>query len=142
MPFTETDTKKIQPEELEVAESVIEPLFLFALVWSVGCTTDSDGRVKFSLFLKDLVRAKNVRTQFPEEGDIYEWEYVVEQKQFVLWSQRNANFQIDAKNAYHEIMVPTSDSTRNIQLMKTLMTNSKHVLCPGPTGTGKTLNIF
>lgn len=60
----------------------------------------------------------------------------------MLWSQRSANFQIEAKYAYHEIMVPTSDSNRNIYMMKTLMLNSKHVLCPGPTGTGKTLNIF
>lgn len=39
-------------------------------------------------------------------------------------------------------MIQTADSTRNIYLMKMLMLNNKHVLCPGPTGTGKTQNIF
>lgn len=52
------------------------------------------------------------------------------------------NFQVDQKLAYHEIMIPTSDSTRNTHLLRLLITNNKHVLNPGPTGTGKTQNIF
>jgi dynein heavy chain len=48
---------------------------------------------------------------------------------------------IDLKAQYHEIMIPTSDSARNIYFMKLLITNEKHVLNVGPTGTGKSLNI-
>jgi dynein heavy chain len=39
-------------------------------------------------------------------------------------------------------MVPTIDSTRNIYLMKLLLTNDSHVCFPGPTGTGKSLNAY
>ena len=39
-------------------------------------------------------------------------------------------------------MIPTADSTRNIYLLKLLLENNKHVMNPGPTGTGKTQNIF
>jgi dynein heavy chain len=45
---------------------------------------------------------------------------------------------VDNKLAYHEIMIPTADSTRNIYLLKLLLENNKHVMNPGPTGTGKT----
>jgi dynein heavy chain len=38
-------------------------------------------------------------------------------------------------------MIPTGDSARNIYLLKLLITNEKHVLNVGPTGTGKSLNI-
>ena len=38
-------------------------------------------------------------------------------------------------------MVPTDDSIRMKYLMKKLLVNGKHVLTPGPTGTGKTVNI-
>ena len=38
-------------------------------------------------------------------------------------------------------MIPTSDSARNIYLLKLLISNEKHVLNVGPTGTGKSLNI-
>lgn len=39
-------------------------------------------------------------------------------------------------------MIPTSDSTRNTYLLNLLLANNKHVMNPGPTGTGKTQNIF
>jgi dynein heavy chain len=42
---------------------------------------------------------------------------------------------------YGEIVVPTFDSIRMLYLKKLLISNNKHVLCPGPTGTGKTVNI-
>ena len=42
---------------------------------------------------------------------------------------------------YHEIMIPTTDSVRNIFFLKLLITNEKHVMNVGPTGTGKSLNI-
>ena len=38
-------------------------------------------------------------------------------------------------------MVPTFDSIRMKYLKKLLIMNKKHVLSPGPTGTGKTVNI-
>ena len=38
-------------------------------------------------------------------------------------------------------MIPTADSARNIFLLKLLITNGKHVLNVGPTGTGKSINI-
>lgn len=67
--------------------------------------------------------------------------YDVEQKQYTLWQLTNKNFVIDQKLQYHEIMIPTSDSARNLYLLKLLITNDKNVLNVGPTGTGKSLNI-
>jgi len=37
--------------------------------------------------------------------------------------------------------VPTFDSIRMKYIKKLLVTNGKHILSPGPTGTGKTVNI-
>jgi dynein heavy chain len=62
--------------------------------------------------------------------------------QFVGWQESFANFDIDPKLQYHEVMVPTIDSTRNIFITKILLNNKFHVMCPGPTGTGKSLNLY
>jgi len=48
---------------------------------------------------------------------------------------------VDIKLNYSEIVVPTVDSVRMKYLKKLLLTNNKHVLTPGPTGTGKSVNI-
>jgi dynein heavy chain len=48
---------------------------------------------------------------------------------------------MDSKLQYHEIMIPTGDSARNLYLLKLLISNDKNVLNVGPTGTGKSLNI-
>lgn len=48
---------------------------------------------------------------------------------------------VDTKLNYSDIVVPTVDSIRTKYLGGILLLNSKHVLMPGPTGTGKSVNI-
>ena len=50
-------------------------------------------------------------------------------------------YNVDIKLSFNEIVVPTVDSIRMKFLTKLLILNSKHCLTPGPTGTGKTVNI-
>jgi dynein heavy chain len=42
---------------------------------------------------------------------------------------------------YEEIVVPSIDSVRLVYIFQLLVLHGKHVLCPGPTGTGKSVNI-
>jgi dynein heavy chain len=48
---------------------------------------------------------------------------------------------VDIKNSYNEIAVPTVDSIRMKFFLRILVLNGKHCLNPGPTGTGKSVNI-
>jgi dynein heavy chain len=59
----------------------------------------------------------------------------------VIWTDTVQPYFVDNKLAYNEIVVPTFDSIRMKYLKKILIMNKKHVLSPGPTGTGKTVNI-
>jgi hypothetical protein len=36
----------------DVKMQMVEGMFLFAMVWSVGCTTDGPGRDKFNVFFR------------------------------------------------------------------------------------------
>lgn len=84
---------------------------------------------------------EHTKVEFPETGLIYGYHFNQEERKYVPWEETNKNTIIDQRLQYHEIMIPTSDSARNIFLLKLLITNEKNVMNVGPTGTGKSLNI-
>jgi dynein heavy chain len=62
--YWDSEIRKISPEEIEDLEHMLEPLFLFSLVWSIGCTTNLDGRDKFDKKLRELMGNDN-KYKFP-----------------------------------------------------------------------------
>ncbi len=77
---------------------------------------------------------------YPEEGNIYDYEFKDKESEWFSWTKSIENFEIDQKLAYHEIAIPTKDSYRNKHLIKILLQQNHHILTLGPTGTGKSLN--
>lgn len=137
-PYIESDTNKVLDTDVEDLEQSIEQLFVFALVWSVGCTTDLVGREKFSQKLRGMLSQK---VGIPDTGLVYDYKWDMDKKEWVIWTLTQPEYAVDNKLSYGEIVVPTFDSIRMQFLKRLLLTNKKHVLCPGPTGTGKTVNI-
>lgn len=84
------EIREIKEDESESLEGLtsqqiflwLQGLFLFALVWTVASTINSDGRKKFDLFFRNLImglddnnpRPKSVRltknNTFPERGNL------------------------------------------------------------------------
>lgn len=91
-------------------------------------------------FVKSLI-ATNTSVDLPNDVSIYDVFYNQTEKKWVNWNEISPPQNIDSKMQYHEIMIHTTDSVRNIYFLKLLITNEKHVLNVGPTGTGKSLNI-
>lgn len=137
--YFDTEVKKVTPEEIEEIESVIEALFIFAFVWSIGSTTNLEGRERFSNKVREL--SKDSKFKFPPEGVVYNYQFNREKKEWVNWISTVPTYNVDNRMGYGEIVVPTLDSIRMKYLKRILVMNKKHVLCPGPTGTGKTVNI-
>jgi dynein heavy chain len=71
-PYWDTDAKKVSAEEVEELETVIEPLFIYAIIWSIGCTTNIEGREKFQQCLKELI-GKDSEHKFPSGGSVYDY---------------------------------------------------------------------
>lgn len=64
---------------------MIEPLFVFALTWSFGCTTDLEGKQKFDRKL--WVMMKDSSNQFPSNGYVYDYFYNMEKKEWIIWTE-------------------------------------------------------
>ena len=121
----------------------IEPIFLMALVWSVGATTDRDGRRKFSTYLRALMNECGCKEMPPANGLVYDWmyDYTTTQK-WIPWMDSVPAYKFDDRLSFNEIIVPTQDSVRYTYLLDLLVKQAKHVLYTGNTGTGKTVNAY
>jgi len=137
--YLDTEIKIVDESEIEDLESMIKELTAYALVWSIGCTTNSDGRKRMDAFLRNKFSENKIN--FPKEKTVYDWCYNIKNKEWVPWLDTIPNYNCDTKMNYTEIVVPTDDSVRMKYLMKHLIMNNQHVLTPGPTGVGKTVNI-
>ncbi|XP_045153350.1 dynein axonemal heavy chain 1 [Echinops telfairi] len=150
--------RKVSPEKLNRIPELIEPWFIFALVWSVGATGDSAGRAMFSHWLRNKMEAEDLALPFPEEGLVFDYrledggisntgedddeeDEASKQVAWVKWMDASAPFTMVPDTNYCDIIVPTMDTVQMSHLLGMLLSNNKPVLCIGPTGTGKTLTV-
>lgn len=114
----------------------IEQYFVFALIWSVGATSDTEGRVKFDTFLRGQLPSKAPDCKIPAAGSIYDYAYFPAENCWKNWMECMPE-EAEGESA----IVPTTDTIRNTFLVDLLIKNNYHVLLTGPTGTGKTATI-
>ncbi|KAM6980842.1 dynein axonemal heavy chain 1 [Aplochiton taeniatus] len=144
------------PEKLARIKELIEPWFIFSLLWSVGATGDAHSCQRFSAWLRNKMTQEKIQMCFPEQGLVYDYRlddggisYFGEEDedergkkvQWVSWMMSAQNVVITPETSYSDIIVPTPDTVRMSFLMDMLLSNKKPVLCMGPTGTGKTLTM-
>ncbi|KAI5937324.1 Dynein heavy chain 1, axonemal [Manis javanica] len=148
--------KKIPPAKLSRVPELIEPWFIFSLIWSVGATGDSASRISFNHWLRIKMETENVAMHFPEEGLVFDYrledagissasdeedEEEEGKVAWVKWMDSSAPFTMKPDTSYCSLIVPTTDTMQMSHLLGMLLANNKPVLCIGPTGTGKTLTI-
>jgi dynein heavy chain len=149
-------------DQPEMRSQWIESMFVFSVIWSIGASTDADGRAKFSQFLRDTTTgkphddilsfdrekfaARRLKAAFPvpddrkeETKDVYEFMYNRKSStgQWVNWMSIEPPYKIADGAQFHSLIVPTIDTVRTNWIMDLLITHQKHVLLSGATGTGK-----
>ncbi|XP_023309976.1 dynein heavy chain 1, axonemal-like [Anoplophora glabripennis] len=137
---------------LALIPGLLTPWVIFSLVWSIGCTCDNDGRIRFDQWLKDKMAIK--KSSFPSDGLVYD--YKLHDGGFTdptsdnepapptwrSWLENIEQYKITADMKYSDIEIPTVNNIRNAELMGIILYNENNVLCIGPTGTGKTLTVI
>ncbi|CAE7685039.1 DNAH1, partial [Symbiodinium sp. KB8] len=130
------------PEAVQALEANIPALFMFALVWSVAATVDSEGRARLNAYLRNSMDTHAFANPFPDGGSVYDYVWDVETSEWTKWMATVPEYVFPSKFTFAELIVPTKDSVRYKFLGRTLLTNRKYVLMTGPTGTGKTVNMM
>jgi dynein heavy chain, axonemal len=71
-PFWDTEILKITAEDVEAFEEYSEELFFYALVWSLGVTTDEAGRETFEAKLREIA-GKDNKHIMPKSSSVYDF---------------------------------------------------------------------
>ncbi|XP_011297154.1 dynein heavy chain 1, axonemal-like [Fopius arisanus] len=137
--------------ELSGEGDLLTPWAAFAIVWSVGASCDSENRWAFSEWLRTIQKNYNHRTQFPDDGLVYD--YTLQEgfidpstqnyisPRWVKWTHVIETEAPPVLTQFHDIDVPTMDSIRASTIIGYLLVNKLNVLAVGPTGSGKTVTI-
>ncbi|CAD7943415.1 unnamed protein product [Amoebophrya sp. A25] len=152
-------------KEVEDLEPVFGDLFMYCFIWSVGGSLAGPSRAAFNDYVWTTIGkeekwgAKHAahndpswdyptrHTDFkfdgiPEEGAmLYDYLFDVSTRKWIPWMDTIPAFEVPRTAKYENIVVPSLDSIRMTHTFKILLENDSHVLCCGPTGTGKTVNL-
>ncbi|GBG26414.1 Dynein heavy chain 7, axonemal [Hondaea fermentalgiana] len=151
------DTLVYDVQTTPVPADCLEPLTVFALVWSVGGTANNAGRESFDAFFRSLTsgsssgagtggahgkESRALTQTLPKEGLVYDYFVQVDESRGVCdwkpWTSTLAQEPDFAKDAvYASIIVPTKDTARYTYLLRLAVQESRPLLFVGPTGTGK-----
>ncbi|EGD75848.1 dynein heavy chain 7 [Salpingoeca rosetta] len=141
----------------------LDGIFFFAFMWSLGGSTNTDGRQKFDVLMRRLMTTGldaqimaeyNILTKcgppdeplaatIPEEGLVYNYFFHKEGTtgEWVHWSSRVDTSPFPKDASFNTITVPTIDTARYQYLMDLLVRHQKLAVFVGPTGTGKSVYI-
>ena len=128
---------KVAGEDFEAWKLLMEKLFVYCLIWSVGATVEEYYRKAIDNVLRDI------ESIFPHQNTIYEHYLNPEKRDWAAWEEKiPAIYKPQEKGLeFHILSVPTVDTARNKHLIQSLLKNGSQVLIVGHTGVGKTALI-
>ncbi|XP_055967922.1 dynein axonemal heavy chain 7 [Sorex fumeus] len=160
-----TDDVKVKDRDDREVFSLLEGIFIFSLIWSIGASCKDDDRLRFNKILRELmdgpisditrdkykilsgmeeITTKALTVPFPEKDLIYDYQFITEGiGRWEPWIKKLDEAPPIPKDAqFNEIIVPTLDTIRYSMLMSLLTTHQKPSIFVGPTGTGKSSYII
>lgn len=150
------EEKYVKSFTMNTQLSRIEGVFVFGIMWSLGGTTDEDGRAKFDSLFKHLIRKKaeedeadeererKDKINHPSEGNMFNYNFLKEGPG--IWDAWENELKqvgtIPREMQMNQIIIPTIDTVRYTELMRILVTHERPLILVGPTGTGKSVYII
>ncbi|CAF1455240.1 unnamed protein product [Rotaria magnacalcarata] len=145
-----------EPEKNKNIRSWLIYVAHWACVWSLGATGDTDSRVKFDAFFRDLLRGKfepipdifqgKFDLQIPEKGLVHDYYFVFKNRgdwfpwENLMRTAEGTAGTVSMKNIRRYI-VPTVDTTRVNYMLDLVVPSKQPILFVGPTGTGKSAYV-
>jgi len=165
------DENKFKAIGKKDVDTYLEAYSLFALVWSCGCTSNTEGQTKWAVFFRELMKGEDkfsdphansplivgaatgllvpgerpkpvvIQQPFPDTGSVYDYTLDEKTKKWTDWMKTVDRYVVPPGATFTQIIVPTIDKVRYSQLMKLFVEHTKPCLFTGNTGTGKSVYV-
>ncbi|KAJ1517722.1 Dynein heavy chain 7, axonemal [Coelomomyces lativittatus] len=123
--------------------------FTFSSIWAMGGNMDTEDRMKFDKFYRELIRQHSelFDKPIPDQGSVFDYFFLRDKKipsggSWKLWTDSIGEYVIPNNAKYSQIFVPTLDTVRYSYLLDLFISHNMHTLLVGPTGTGKTVSVL
>lgn len=120
---------------------LIDKLFFFCYVWSVGASCANSFWEKFDDHTRDMFDELCPGSGIPVSGSVFDYFIDMRAGKFHDWSSIVPSFNYDESAPYFDLMVPTIDTCRFSYVMRTLISIGRPCFVTGVTGTGKTATV-
>jgi dynein heavy chain len=128
------DSMIIDEEKCQDA-NLIEYMFIFCLIWSVGCCLSAQSRVKFEMMLKAL------SGRHLPNNSLYDsfFDFNGVSQNWTQWEKLTTEYLPPADGKFSSILVPTADTKRFSFLVGQMIQRKQPVLFVGESGTAKSV---
>lgn len=132
---------------------LIDRLFCFSFVWSVGASVSYQHWIAFSDFTRELCEEVSPSLGLPPNGLVYDYfididgslnytsNLVGSAGKFREWMEIVPTFSYNPTMPYFSLLVPTPDTCRFFSIVERLIYADRPCFCTGVTGSGKTVSI-
>ena len=130
-------TKRSDEENLRI----VDMLFAFAYVWSIGGSIDSEGYEKFDVFMHSGLKGSPLDKLRWGPGTVWDTfpDIANTEVPWRKWADVVPGFTYDRSQPYFAMVVPTIDTVRFNFLLETQLSQLFPVFFTGVTGTSKTV---
>ena len=133
----------------------IQAAVVYGSIWSIGgCLLDQDERVKFDSGVREIIFGKSQGYPLPQslngkfdalppvEGVIFDFVFDFKARgQWKHWNDVIKNTEIPDVYNVSNLLIPTIDSSRYVNILEASLKMNKPFLLLGPRGTGKSTYI-
>ncbi|KAI5075577.1 hypothetical protein GOP47_0009653 [Adiantum capillus-veneris] len=126
-------------QELELLTPVLNKLFSFSFIWSVGGNINRLSQEKFDTFMR---KELEIIATFPSSDTVYEYFFNPKEQMFSPWEELVPGFTYTPGAPFFTLMVPTIDSTRMSFLVEVCLEVQRSILFQGVSGVGKSAIVL
>jgi dynein heavy chain len=147
-----------EPEKNKNVRTWLIYTIQWGCIWSLGATSDTDTRIKFDIFFRDLLRGKfepipdmfqgKFDIQIPEKGLVHDYYFGYKNRgdwfpfeNLMRAAETAAGATTITMKNIRRYIVPTVDTTRVNFMLDLVIPSKRPILFVGLTGTGKSAYV-